>query len=216
MSRGDLLLGWLPKMNKAMLLPAIDEVFSENNADIELTEDRIRHLVDILDIHFLDLRAVNERRLLSELQLVYPEQIHADSSDTALPATVVQSYLQRASSIFTREGTGFLLGRLCSFQEAIEVGDPLFGRVEDIHGDVQASLVAKEAIRMLGLPEDLPAQCLPDYFACDCEQLDYPLSFAHLVQHLLDEVQWYEDMIINLYVFPYIQACDTLLSLRLI
>lgn len=62
-------------------------------------------------------------------------------------------------------------------------------------------MIAKEAIRILGFPESLSAQHLPRHFACSCGKLNRTISFAYLVQHLLDELEWYEDMVINLYVF---------------
>lgn len=200
MSRGDLLLGWLPKIDEAILLPAVDKVFSENNSDIELTENRICCLVDILDQHFTYLKAVNERKLLSELQLVYPQL--TDPSGTALSDTMVQDYLQRASSIFVQCKTnGSMLGILCNFQEALQHRDVFFGRVENLKGHARASMIAKEAIRILGFPESLPAQYLPRHFACSCGKLNRTISFVYLVQHLLDELEWYEDMVVNLYVF---------------
>ncbi|KAK7689247.1 hypothetical protein QCA50_007938 [Cerrena zonata] len=142
----------------------------------------------------IDVRNTRERKLLSDLPPIHSQTI--DDQDVSLSATVVRSHLWRASSLFAFQG----LNRAFAYQDALEVCCKFLGTMEKLTGHAAASKLAMPSLRMLGLPEDLPARDLPTKFICNCgnPDLTMPLTYTQLMLHLLTETQWYEDMVANL------------------
>ncbi|KAK7677441.1 hypothetical protein QCA50_019554 [Cerrena zonata] len=142
----------------------------------------------------IDVRNTRERKLLSDLPPIHSQTI--DDRDVSLSVTVVRSRLWRASSLFAFQG----LERVFTYQDPLEVCFKFPGTMEKLMGHAAASKLATPSLRMLGLPEDLPARDLPTKFICNCgnPDLTMPLTYTQLMLHLLIETQWYEDMVANL------------------
>ncbi|CAL1712107.1 unnamed protein product [Somion occarium] len=193
---------WILPLVDLLKLREVDNLLKQDESTINLTEDNFRSIMNIAESEGEKFKATTEAKLLSQLKEIY--HLHDDdifSIQTSATESRDIQLLHRATSVFERGSFSRLeQGRaLNSFDGLIEA----YGRL-DLRFKNRPPVVSVDAVRMaqlilktLGLPEDLPLNELPTTFSCGCADpsLSYPMDFHQLVQHILEETKYYNDIV---------------------
>lgn len=187
---------WYPTLRDLDKIPAVDIILGEDDAQIELTPERIQNILDIVETHVATLQVPTEQALLAQLRETYASVSSICGEDVDLPETLDRKYLHYAISRFRCSGNhSYCQGKRSYSYKGLLKHLRVLSRsdtevhVEDVKG-------AYKAFKILGLPRDLFFNDMPDAFVCDCLKpgLSMPLQFDMLLSHLRDEKEFHDTM----------------------
>lgn len=139
---------WELPFTGAVNLRSVEAILSENEANIELTVDRIQALLTAVDKYAIKNRSTHAKRFFSDLQLLYLPSTGV--STITLSDTEICGYLSRATSFYCHDG------KIRNFQDSMEScrNRDYPKSLQSLRVHITATEVARQALRMLGLPED--------------------------------------------------------------
>ncbi|KAK7677274.1 hypothetical protein QCA50_019775 [Cerrena zonata] len=198
---GDTLALWVAPLVDITKILEVNSILTNFDTPIEITPQCIQHTLDTLKNDATRLRDITERRLLADLRPIFSQA--ADGTEVGLPELLDHSYLLRATSFFECPST------CCSdmtYRQPFTYEDILHHIREEpcnrerIGVHIPASRISKKVIRVLGLADDILAKDLPPAFICDClnPRLVVSSTFSGLIDHLVEDRAWYDDMVENL------------------
>lgn len=194
----DTLKFWFPSLQEAVKLPGVNAILSKNDAQIDLTPERVQEILDIVKVDAIATRDRIEVDLLSQLREVHNNDV--DGSKVKLPESLDRKYLFYATSLF-RCPHYCCRSSYSPLHSYVGILQHIKARVRFTFGvDVAASQIARKVVRLLGFSDDHLAKDLPHGYICNClhPKIAMPSTFGKLIAHLHKDRVWYNEMKDNL------------------